>query len=132
LDDTKTSEGVTLEDGKTLRDLITKDNPKLSDSDIVEKLTENAKTVYRNITSNPAYKGAKFYPEWKIYSEDSVKTSDLTYRGLKGIADLIVVKSNGTIDIIDFKVCTRPFEQWCTAKQYHTEYQLGLYRAILA
>jgi hypothetical protein len=55
-------------------------------------LSENAQTIYRRITANKAYEGAKFYPEWKIYGEDSVKTTDLKWRGLKGIADLIVVK----------------------------------------
>lgn len=132
LDDTKTKEGIELENGRTLRDIVTQDNPELSDSDIVAKLTENAQTIYRRITANKAYEGAKFYPEWEIYGEESVKTTDLKWRGLKGIADLIVVKQDGAVDIIDFKVCTRTYDNWCTAKQYHTEYQLGLYRAILA
>lgn len=132
LDDTKNSDGIELENGRTLRDIVTQGNPELTDSRIIQALTNNALTVYQNITSNPAYNNAKFIAECDLYGDDSIKTSDIKYKGLKGRADLIVIKEDGTVDIIDFKVCTRPYTQWCTAKQYHTEYQLGVYRQLLS
>jgi hypothetical protein len=116
LDDTKNSDGVELENGRTLRDIVTEGNPELTDSGIIQALTNNALTVYQNITSNPAYNNAKFIAECDLYGDDSIKTSDIKYKGLKGRADLIVIKEDGTVDIIDFKVCTRPYTQWCTAK----------------
>ena len=132
LNDTKNKDGVELENGRTLRDIVTENNPELTDAQIVAALVKNAINIYNNITSIPAYKNAKFYAECPLYGDDSIKTSDIKYKGIKGIADLIVVKEDGTVDIIDFKVCTRPYSQWCTAKQYHTEYQLGMYRQLLA
>ena len=84
--------------------------------------------MYNKIVNKPEYKNAQFFSECELYGDDSIKTSDIKYKGLRGIADLIVVKEDGTIDIIDFKVCTRYYSDWCAAKQYHTEYQLGIYR----
>lgn len=131
LNDTSNEDGVELENGRTLRDIVTEANPSLTDDTIVRKLTENAVRVYTLITSKPEYTDAQFFSECNIYADD-VKTSDIKYKGIKGIADLIIVKKDGSVDIIDFKVCTRPYDQWIAAKQYHTEYQLGVYRQILA
>lgn len=131
LSDTSNEDGIELENGRTLRDIVTENNPTLTDDTIVRKLTENALRVYNLIASRPEYADAKFFAECNIYADD-VKTPDIKYTGIKGIADLIIVKKDGTVDIIDFKVCTRPYNQWVAAKQYHTEYQLGVYRQILA
>lgn len=130
LDDTKNEDGVELENGRTLRDIVTQDNPTLKDYDIVKLLTDNAIDIFNMIKSK--YPNAKFYPECELFGDKDIKTSDIKYKGLKGIADLIVVKEDGTVDIIDFKVCTRYYDYWCSAKQYHTEYQLGVYRQLLS
>ena len=131
LDDRKI-EGESLDDNdRTLREIVTEDNPSLTDDEIIERLTLNALQIYKNIISNPDYEGAKFFSEWDIYAEgENVRAGD-SYIGIKGIADLIVVKKDGSVDIIDFKVCNRPFSQWCASKLYKTEYQLGMYRSIL-
>jgi len=84
-------------------------------------LSQNAQKIYKSITSRPEYNGAKFYSEWYIYADD-VKNLNDSYKGIRGIADLIVVKADGSVDIIDFKVSNREFEGWCAAKLYHTEY----------
>ena len=116
---------------RTLRDIITEQNKQLTDDDIVKVLTANALKVYKTITEK--YTDAKFFSECNIYGDLDIKTSNpATYKGLKGVADLIVVKKDGTIDIIDFKVCTHYFDEWSAAKLYHTEYQLGVYRQLLA
>ena len=132
LNDTKNEDGVELDNGRNLRDIITQDNKDLKDTDIVKLLSDNAVKIYNSITSNPNYKNAKFYAECDLYGDDNIKTSDIKYKGIKGVADLIVVKEDGTVDIIDFKVCGRQYDSWCAAKQYHTEYQLGVYRQLLA
>ena len=131
LDDRKI-EGESLDDNdRTLREIVTEDNPSLTDDEIIERLTLNALQIYKNIISNPDYEEAKFFSEWDIYAEgENVRAGD-SYIGIKGIADLIVVKKDGSVDIIDFKVCNRPFSQWCASKLYKTEYQLGMYRSIL-
>lgn len=115
---------------KTLRDIITEQNKALTDDKIVEKLSANALQVYNTIKQK--YPEAKFYAECDIYGDNNIKTSDSKYKGLRGVADLIVVKKDGTIDIIDFKVCTHYFDEWSDAKRFHTEYQLGIYRQLLA
>lgn len=115
MNDTSNEDGVELENGRTLRDIVTDANPSLTDDTIVRKLTENAIRVYTLITSKPEYTDAQFFSECNIYADD-VKTSDIKYKGIKGIADLIIVKKDGSVDIIDFKVCTRPYDQWIAAK----------------
>lgn len=115
---------------KTLREIITEQNPTLSDDQIVKVLTNNALKVYNSITTK--YPDAKFFAECNLYGDINIKTSDPSYKGLKGIADLIIVKKDGSVDIIDFKVCTHYFDEWSAAKLYHTEYQLGVYRQLLA
>jgi len=81
----------------------------------------NAETIYANFTNDPKYQGAKFYAEAGIFTKD-VNVEDINYKGIRGIADLIIVKKDGTIDIIDFKVANTPFNQWCATKLYKTEY----------
>lgn len=133
LDDTTSSEKQPLDyEKRSLREIVTQDNPSLTDAEIVNILSNNAKILYDKIVRRAEYKDAKFLSECELYGDDNIRTSDMKYQGLKGIADLIVVKKDGSIDIIDFKVCARPYDEWCTAKQYHTEYQLGVYRQLLA
>lgn len=116
---------------RSLRDIVTKENPTLKDDVIVSKMLQNAKTIYDNFTHDPKYQGAKFYAEAGIITKDAT-LPDVKYKGVRGIADLIIVKKDGTVDIIDFKVAHTPFNQWCATKLYKTEYQLGAYRQILA
>lgn len=116
---------------RSLRDIVTENNPGLKDDVIVSGLLMNAETIYANFTNDPKYQGAKFYAEAGIFTKD-VNVEDINYKGIRGIADLIIVKKDGTIDIIDFKVANTPFNQWCATKLYKTEYQLGAYRQILA
>ena len=132
LDKTSNADKQLLGENKTLREIITSDNPTLTDQEIINTLVNNAKTLYNKIVNKQEYKNARFFSECELYGDDSIKTTDLKYKGLRGIADLIVVKEDGTVDIIDFKVCTRYYSDWCAAKQYHTEYQLGIYRQLLA
>lgn len=131
LNDSKTKEGKVLRDGRTLRDIVTEGNPGLTDDRIVEVMAAKALEVYNAISKKPEYRNAIFMPETYLYADD-VKNAGDRYKGVRGIADLIVIKEDGTVDIIDFKVCTTPYSNWCAAKQYHTEYQLGIYRAMLA
>ena len=132
LNDTTDQDGKSLDENKrTLRAIVTEDNPELTDDQIVNTLSQNAQKIYKSITSKPEYEGAKFFSEWYIYADD-VKNLNDSYKGIRGIADLIVVKADGSVDIIDFKVSNREFTGWCAAKLYHTEYQLGLYRQMLA
>lgn len=116
---------------RTLRDIITESNPKLTDSQIIAKLLENAKQIYERYVNDPQYAGAKFFAETGLSTSD-VKSPDIKFTGVRGVADLIIVKSDGTVDIVDFKVANTPFKQWCATKLYKTEYQLGAYRQILA
>jgi len=53
------------------------------------------------------------------------------YAGIIGVADLIVVDNNDNIHLVDYKVCTRQYNEWYEAKKYDVEYQLAIYRAIL-
>lgn len=137
---------VTIDDGrqlklddssKTLFQLLTSNSPELqalsreeAESKIIETLVNNAQTVYNRIIREYGT-NAKFFTEHHI-STKNCKTPQNNWKGIHGYADLIVVKEDGTVDIIDFKVSNRDFDSWCSAKLYHTEYQLGAYRAILA
>ena len=84
LDDKKDPDGEYLESNKrTLREIITENNPSLSDDEIVAKLTDNALKIYNSITSRPEYTNAKFFAEWAMSLDNSkVKVSD-DYRGIK-------------------------------------------------
>lgn len=97
---------------------------------IIQTLVDNASQIY-NMIKKQYGKNAKFYTEHHI-STKNCKTPKDNWSGIHGYADLIVVKEDGSIDIIDFKVSNRFYDSWCSAKLYHTEYQLGAYRAILA
>lgn len=61
---------------------------------------------------------------------DGTRTNE--YEGLIGIADFIIVKNDGTVIIGDFKVSSKPYTQWVQAKKNKVDYQLAMYRAILA
>lgn len=129
----KSEDGEYLDESrKTLYEIITQESSKdVSQEKIINALVKNAVNVYKSITERPEYQGAKFYSECDLYA-DNVKMPDIHFKGIKGIADLIVVKQDGSIDIIDFKVAATRMSQWCDAKFYHTEYQEGFYRAMLA
>lgn len=130
LDDTHNEDKKQFEQGKTLRQIITQNNPSITDQQIVAQLSKNAIQIYRQTTAK--YPNAKFIAECELYGDDSIVTSDIKYKGIKGISDLIVIKEDGSVDIIDFKVASRYYETWCASKQYHTEYQLAMYRQLLA
>jgi ATP-dependent exoDNAse (exonuclease V) beta subunit len=68
-----------------------------------------------------------FYPEYIIGCSNKTTTG-----GIKGKIDLLVQHSDGTVDIIDYKLSTRSFDSWDPAKRYHVEYQMAIYRQILA
>ena len=99
--------------------------------EIMRIIKKNVITVVDSILNNPDYAGATILSEHHI-STPSVKIPNDNFSGIKGICDLIIVKPNGDIDIIDFKVSTRSYDDWYSAKKIHTQYQLGMYRAILA
>ena len=99
--------------------------------EIMRIIKKNVITVVDSILNNPDYAGATILSEHHI-STPSVKIPNDNFSGIKGICDLIIVKPSGDIDIIDFKVSTRSYDDWYSAKKIHTQYQLGMYRAILA
>ena len=55
----------------------------------------------------------------------------ISYKGIIGIADLIVLDKDGTVHIVDYKVSGRPYSEWYEAKKNEVDYQLCLYRAML-
>lgn len=98
--------------------------------EIIRIIKKNVTAVVDSILNNPDYSGATILSEHHI-STNNVKVNE-DFSGIKGICDLIIVKPNGDIDIIDFKVSTRSYDDWYSAKKIHTQYQLGIYREILA
>lgn len=54
------------------------------------------------------------------------------YEGIIGISDLVLLnKTTNKIIIVDYKVSSRPYNEWYQAKANEVDYQLALYRAIL-
>ena len=96
---------------------------------IIDKIYQVVKQVETSIYNNPQYKNARIYSEADI-ATDNIKNLD-NVLGVGGRTDLLIVKEDGSVEIVDFKISSRPFNDWYMAKTLHTDYQLGLYRAIL-
>lgn len=99
----------------------------LTIDEVVNHLHNSVVEVERQLFTLYADKNVKFFTELEIGSE-----LKLAKHGLKGKIDLLVLHEDGTVDIYDYKLSSRSFSDWDPSKRYHTEYQLGTYRAILA
>ena len=82
----------------------------------------NPKTIYKS--------------EYKIATSEVIgerrDSKGNIIKNVRGICDLLIVNPNGEVEIVDFKVASRPYADWYAAKQAHTDYQLATYRQILA
>lgn len=121
-------------DGETIKSLkyvlTFKETTTNSIDEIIERIVKVVQDTEKLIYDNPQYKDAKIYSEVDIATEN-IKNIDRA-EGVGGRVDLLIVKKDGSIDIVDFKVSSRRYSDWYAAKAYHTDYQLGAYRAILA
>lgn len=74
--------------------------------------------------------------EYKISTSDIlgniVDKNGQPVKNARGSIDLLIINPNGEIEIIDYKVSSRNYDDWYAAKEYHTDYQLATYRQILA
>lgn len=102
---------------------------------IMEKIKNTIINVENNVF-NGRQPGTKFLSEYEIGTEEIIgeirDKAGNPISGLKGKMDLLIINPDGTIEITDFKVSSREYDDWYAAKVYHTDYQLGAYRAILA
>lgn len=127
---------TTFEDNKddTLLDLLNENAPKRFTSREVMSIVEK---VARNIIDqiHEEFPGAIPMTEISMATRNAAAPPELEasfgYKGIIGRADLLLVTPDGDVHVVDFKVANRAYDNWFAAKKYHTEYQLGLYRAIL-
>lgn len=128
-----------LKDG--LAKIITENDKHLSSeniSGIRQKILETAEEVTGWIKSQ--WGNCEIYSEMPMLLKgdssisincDSEEKGMRKYDGIIGVADLVVIDKAGKIHIVDFKVCSRPYNEWYQAKINEVEYQLAIYRAIL-
>lgn len=114
---------------------ITSQNP-IALQQMIDVLVDRAQMQANEILR--AHQGASFFSEIPIATDNCVSPTDAnnhpvaSFKGINGRSDLVIVDPDGQVTILDFKVATTHFADWCAAKKYHTEYQLGFYRHILA
>ena len=102
--------------------------PTLTIDTIMQGITEACENIYSKLLQDVTQ---IYLPEVPLATDNILELGLSTYT-LRGNSDLIIVKQDGSIDIIEFKVSTRKFNDWYTAKTAHTDYQLATYRQILA
>ena len=81
-------------------------------------------------------------PRTKYKSEYEVATDELIgditdeqgnpIKNVRGIIDLLIINPDGSVEVVDFKIASRPYNDWYAAKQADADYQLATYRQILA
>lgn len=105
----------------------------------IDEIMEKLKTIVSNVEDNVfngRQVGTKFFSEYEIGTNEIIgdikDKAGNVISGVKGKIDLLVINPDGSVEVCDFKVASRPFQDWYAAKVYHTDYQLGTYRAILA
>ena len=70
-----------------------------------------------------------------IFTEINLKANEPKLNGktgLMGRLDILAVTKEGNVNIYDLKLSTDLFEHWDSAKVLSTDYQLGVYRQLLA
>ena len=72
----------------------------------------NPKTIYKS--------------EYKIATSEVIgerrDSKGNIIKNVRGICDLLIINPNGEVEIVDFKVASRPYADWYAAKQAHTDY----------
>lgn len=74
----------------------------------------------------------KIYKNGQLMSEIRISGVDKFGQLIKGRIDIIGIDSNGNVNIYDLKMSTNLYEDWDQVKLQKSEYQLGLYRKLLA
>ena len=111
---------------------------RLSSSELVEiigegnsdaakvKITGIVKEIHKQITALYSNNGGKVYPEFKIIAKDYLG------KNIVGKIDILAVTPDGKIHIIDVKLSKDAQFDWDDAKRSHVNYQLMVYRQMLA
>ena len=80
-----------------------------------------------------------YYELNKIYGKNGLLMSEIRVGGIdkfgkviKGRIDIIGIDKDGNINIYDLKMSTKSYDEWDQVKSQKSEYQLGLYRKLLA
>lgn len=116
------------QDGKSLFDLITSEGSGNSTpEDVINLLSKTARKIVLDLKAE--YPDAEFYPEFEMKTEKALVEG---FDGIVGKADLVIKTKDDQIIIYDYKTSSKQYDDWSAAKQYHTDYQLGFYRQILA
>lgn len=68
-------------------------------------------------------------PELTVTSEEPKSARS---NGLVGRMDIVAVDKSGLMHIFDLKLSTKTYEHWDSAKKLHTDYQLAIYRQMMA
>ena len=98
-----------------------------------EILGENFNVKTLDNTVNNIYKKLKnTFKGGMLLSEISLQGIDKFEEEIKGRVDIIGIDSEGNLSIFDLKLSSKPFEQWDSVKLQKLEYQLGIYRQLLA
>lgn len=77
------------------------------------------------LRKNPTGKPPKLFTEFVIEGETNLEEK------LRGKIDLVAVYDDGSVDIYDLKITTRPYDMWDRDKKTATDYQLGFYKRML-
>lgn len=122
---------ITDDSGKTLFELITAgtSHPYTID-EVINKMDEVAKNIVESLQKQ--FPGSIPFNELHVSVDTAKMPTGEMWKGVKGRPDLILVSPDGIMHIVDFKVATRRYNNWFAVKKYHTEYQLGFYRQMLA
>lgn len=111
-------------------------DPKYLSDDQIKHIIGLAKTLRENLETRLG-KGSKlmYFTETSLDSQINVRMpsqpDDSANRYMKGRFDLLVVDKSGNVNVIDFKVGNKNYDQFDSAKRLSYTYQLALYNRLL-
>lgn len=102
--------------------------------DSFSKIKEIASKSYTQLVNKFGKNSTYLTEQWISVGQNQMtqKVRSLLPKNIKGRMDLVVIDENGKVNIIDFKLSTKPFGAWFNSKRYSLDYQLGIYRAMLS
>lgn len=121
-----------------LREKDSKNNSKISEA-ITDKMIEDILSYAKELKSNLELQYIKpnsqdkllFYPEFTLSANLNKEYEGRTDLELLGRIDLLVIDSEGTPHIIDYKTSPKTYEEYNSPKKLNFTYQLATYERML-
>ena len=104
------------------------------DNSLIFETVDLPRTTLENLVSSFSDLKAEILKNGDVefLPELTFETSDSESEPVIGRIDLITVSDSGRIGIYDFKISTKEYTDWSSAKKLSVDYQLAAYRALLA